>query len=212
MGFGKWNVDIMVGKMPQNVATAFAGLSELLGAKYNAIAYLGSQTVNGTNHAVLAEQTVISRKDAKNIVVVVFNESKDGIALYGIERVVEGGDGLGGLKVDVKTEIPGDAKMAYEEAFEGFTGSNIRPFAYLGMQAAKGSTYVFAAEISPVTLDATRRAVLVAANGLTRAVSFVDLLSDGRNAGGLGYAFTWKAGQINSVRAPGITVAGRAFE
>ena len=66
---GTWNVKVHVDGMPQQVATAFGDiLGNLFGAKYNPIAYLGEQVVNGTNHAILAEQTVVTGEDQKNIV------------------------------------------------------------------------------------------------------------------------------------------------
>lgn len=53
---GNWDINVVVGKLPQKVATAFANLGEtIIGATYTPIAYIGSQIVNGTNHAVLAE-------------------------------------------------------------------------------------------------------------------------------------------------------------
>jgi hypothetical protein len=53
MKFGSWEINPIVDAMPQKVATAFSELAEtLVGASYEPIAYLGSQTVNGINHAV----------------------------------------------------------------------------------------------------------------------------------------------------------------
>ena len=75
---GTWKIDVKLEGMPQKVATAFANLgTQLLGAEYTPIAYLGSQVVNGINHAVLAEQLVITGKDTKNIVLIIFNEKPD---------------------------------------------------------------------------------------------------------------------------------------
>lgn len=51
---GEWKVEVNVGGMPQKVATAMGEIN-MLGAEYEPIAYLGSQVVNGVNHAVLAE-------------------------------------------------------------------------------------------------------------------------------------------------------------
>ena len=85
--------------MPQKVASAFSEvLGELLGAEYTPIAYLGEQLVNGTNHAVLAEQTLVNGKDTKNVVVVILNERGDSFTLSNIERVVETGAPLGGAE------------------------------------------------------------------------------------------------------------------
>lgn len=72
---GSWDVKVVVGSLPEKVATAVGELGEkLIGAEYTPIAYLGSQLVNGTNHAVLAEQVLTTGRDTKNIVVLTFNE------------------------------------------------------------------------------------------------------------------------------------------
>lgn len=40
---GNWKIDVSTGSMPQKVASAVSGLSEILvGAEYTPIAYLGS--------------------------------------------------------------------------------------------------------------------------------------------------------------------------
>ncbi len=53
--------------------------------------------VNGTNHAVLAEQTLTVGKDVKNIVVLILNEKGGVITLSRIEHVLEQGGEFGGL-------------------------------------------------------------------------------------------------------------------
>ena len=64
---GSWNVDVTVGKLPQKVATAVGKLNEsIVGTEYTPIAYLGSQVVNGINHAVLAEQVIVTGKIRRN--------------------------------------------------------------------------------------------------------------------------------------------------
>lgn len=197
MSVGTWNVEIVdmtTGSMPQKVATVSSAftekLGELLGAQYTPIAYLGSQVVNGTNHAILAEQVVITGRDTKNVVLVILNEKGNDFAIVNIERVVEGGTGLGGTVVDVKTEIPEDAKAVFDKTFEGFVGSKVEPFALLGTQVVKGTNYIFAAKVTPVTAEPTQKFAIVTVNGLENKATFADpLRSDLKN--GLGYAFTW---------------------
>jgi len=190
---GSWNVDVVVGKLPQNVATAFAALSEkLLGAEYTPIAYLGSQVVNGVNHAVLAEQTIITGKDTKNVVVIIFNEkpgSMDPLTLVSIDRVVESGAPMGGTQVDVKTELSAEDKAVFEKGMGGFVGSKVEPFALLATQVVKGINYIFAAEVTPVTENPVKKVSLVTVNTLTPGAQFVDLLADKQEM--VGYAFTW---------------------
>ena len=202
MNVGNWNTNVSVGSMPQKVATACGQLNELVGAEYTPIAYLGSQQVNGVNHAVLAEQTILTGKDVKNIVVLIFRETKEGATLANIERVVESGGELGGAQVEARTEIPEEARKAFNAAFAGFTGSKVEPFALLATQVVKGVNYVFAAEISPVVANPVKSVALVTVNALTKDVAFVDLLTSKHDVMSLGYAFTWLRNQNTSLGKP----------
>ena len=198
---GNWDVKVSTGGMPEKIATAVGDL-KIVGAEYTPIAYLGSQVVNGINHAVLAEQLVVAGKDTKNVVVIMFNERPEGVTLVGIERVLESGGELGGISVDVKTDIPQDAKDAFNAVMNGFVGSKIEPFALLGTQITKGTNYIFAATLTPVTQDPKQSAVLVIANSLTGELSISDMLGTRHDAMALGYAFTWLKRQNTSLGAP----------
>lgn len=190
---GNWNVNVSVGSMPQKVATAVGKLGEtLIGAEYTPIAYLGSQVVNGTNHAVLAEQLITTGKDTKNVVIIIFNEKPNtmDLTLVSIERVVESGAALGGTVVDVQTKIPAEAQEAWNVAFEGFVGSNMSIIAYLGSQMVKGTNYIFAVEVEPVTAEPIKKVAIVSVNTVTKKVSFTDLL-ESKEESLCGYSFTW---------------------
>lgn len=194
MDFGSWNVDIHVGSnMPQKIATAMSELEgTLVGAEYTPIAYLGSQVVNGTNHAVLAEQTIVTGRDTHNVVVMIFNEKpNDTVAtLVSIERVVEGGMPLGGTTVDVHTDIPTDAMEVWNDAFMGFVGSKVEPFALIGTQIVNGINYIFVAEVTSVTREPVKEVAIVTVNNRTKQVTFMNALENKHQAS-LGYAFTW---------------------
>ena len=190
---GSWNINVSVNSMPQKVATAMGKINDyMVGAEYQPIAYLGSQVVNGTNHAVLAEQVVVTGRDTKNVVVMIFNEKPNemDLTLVSIERVVEGGAPLGGVQVITETKIPTDAQDAWNAAFEDFVGSKVEPFALVGTQVVKGTDYIFAATVTPVAPDAVSKVVIVTVNGLTKTVTFADMLENKYQAS-LGYAFTW---------------------
>lgn len=186
-----WNIDVNTQGMPQKVATAFDALMErLLGAEYSFIAYLGSQQVNGVNHAILAEQVLTTGRDTTNVVLIVLNEREGGFAINSIETVVAAGGALGGVAVAPTREIPEDAQGAWNRAFEGFVGSDVRPFAVLGTKVTKGLNYIFAAEIFPVGQPLEKRVTLVVVNDMAERPLFVDILP-ARDSGALGYAFTW---------------------
>ena len=201
--FGSYEVNVQIRRFPQKVATYFdEAMGKLLGASYEPVAYLGSQTVNGINHAILCEQTLLTGRDTRNVVMAVVNEKDEGLSLVSVERVVESGDALGGLAVDVQTEIPEEARSAFDRAFEGFVGSRVEPFALLATQVTKGVDYVFAAELTPVSPNPVKTVAIVTVNGMTGEVSFVDLLTSKHDALRLGYAFTWLKRQDTSEGRP----------
>lgn len=80
MTLGGWNLDEVKGTaLPQKVQSAFTAVtSELVGADYEPIAYLGSQTVNGTNYRVLALQKLVAQNAEKRLVKMIIHEELDG--------------------------------------------------------------------------------------------------------------------------------------
>ena len=199
-GMGSWKVNVSVGSMPQKVATAVSEMNERLGVEFEPIAYLASQEVHGINHAVLLKERRILGQDLDMIVVTKFYECKDGITELGTDIVKVGGNGFGGTVIDVKTDIPQEAKEAFDKAFNGWTGSNIVPFALVATQITNGVNYTFAVELTSVTLEEAKKVALVTVNSNTGRVvgTFIDLLAtkeevveDAQSVNKLGYAFTW---------------------
>lgn len=194
--FGNWKINPVVGGMPQKIATAFAKLSEtLIGAEYEPIAYLGEQTVNGVNHAVLAKQILTTGRDTENIVVIIFNERPDAMeaTLVSIERVVEGGMALGGVKIFDGDSIPEDAKAAFKTTFTNYVGAKYEPIALLGTQVVNGINYIFAATLEPVVQNPEKQAVIVVVNDAAGSVAIEDLMKT-KHESALGYSFTWLKG------------------
>jgi len=176
---GAWNVGVVVNSMPEKVATAFAEITGTLkGAQYTPIAYLGSRVVNGTNHAILCEQVLTTGRDDKNVVMMIINEKSEGFTLVSIDRVVEGTTGDGAVTVDVKTDIPTDAMVVFDEALVGFVGASVQPFALLGTQIVKGVDYIFACEVTLTTAVPVKKVSLVTVNALAdkKVVSFENIL------------------------------------
>ena len=174
MSVGNWNVHLSVSGMPETVATAFSDITnQLVGAEYTPIAYLGSQLVHGTNHAILAEQLLTTGKDVKNVVLMILNELDGRFTVVGIERILSSGGELGGTEVDVKTEIPEVAAKVLKDAMGGFVGASIKPFALLGTQVVKGTNYIFAAEVETVTKDSTPKIAIVKANDELKIIASI---------------------------------------
>ena len=192
--FGGWVIAEKMDGMPQKVASAMGGGLKILGASYDFVAYLGHQAVNGTNHAVLATQTVMTGKDVKNAVVLIFNEKPESqeVALVGVRTLVENGGPLGGTDINMGFEIPDDPKAALETALAGFVGSNIKPVIYVGAKVTKGTDYIMIAEVAPVTLNPEKKLLLITVNTMTNKIDFEPVLDlNKEEQGKLGYAFTW---------------------
>jgi len=172
---GEWTIDVNTSGMPQTVATAMANL-EILGATYTSIAYLGSQVVNGVKHAVLASQTITDIKGTTNIVILEFLEKDGKTILVSIDPVLSEGAQCGGTEIDVKTDIPKSLLLVFNKVMEGFVGSKVVPFAYLGSQVTTGVDYIFAATVTAVTPDADTTVSLVSVNPLTKEITFQTIL------------------------------------
>jgi hypothetical protein len=181
---GAWKIGIVTDGMPQKVATAFGKLNDVVGAKYAPIAYVGSQLVNGTNHAVIAEQTLVTRDPVKNVVLIIFNEpinaSADDLTVVSIKTLVEGGTGFGGVEVNVETGdgINKTAQRVFDQHFGGFCGSVVTPIALLATQIVRGTEYYFFCECDPVIADNdedNKKAVIVTINDLSEGVQITDI-------------------------------------
>lgn len=195
MNTGSWKIDVNLNGMPQKIATAFEKVKEtLVGAEYEFIAYLGSQEVNGVNHAVLAKQIVTAGRDSENIVAMIFNEkpNETEAAPVAIERVVESGMEIGGttVRVDKILDLEGDEMKVWRDAFNGYVGYSMQPIAYLGSQLTKGPNFIFAATADPAVPNSEMIAAIVTINPMMRTVRIVDMLESKQNSG-LKYAFTW---------------------
>lgn len=176
---GSYNINVQVGKLPQKIATAFPRIfGDLLGATYVPLAYLGSKVVSGTNHAVLAAQTLLTGNDVHNIVVIVFNEkpgadpTAENIRVVEIRSVVSDGGKLGGLSVAPVFEIPKEAQEAFDKNFQGFLGSKVTPFGLLATQMVNGAKYIFIAETEMIVSPS------VMASGNTNSICLVTVYSN----------------------------------
>ena len=179
MKFGSWEINAVVDAMPQKVATAMGELSEtLVGATYDPIAYLGSQVVNGTNHAVLAKQTLITGVDQVNIVIIKFSEREMTCSLYGIETILEGGPSFGGYNINVVTgdDLTEEFMERFNSVTGGWVGANVTPVALIATKVVKGINEVYVCTVTPVVPNAKATLKLVTINSTTKTIDFEDLL------------------------------------
>lgn len=187
---GSWNINVVIGAMPQRVATAIVALSDsIVGAEYTPILYIGSQLTNGTNHAVLAEQLLTTGRDTKNIVLIIFNEKGENCDVVSIERILESGEAFGGVKITDKFELLPEHIEAFNKASEGFVGGRVKPEALLATQITDSVKYFLAAKFTSAVDDSCTFGVVVV-NVDEECIKFVDILANKVEIA-LGYAFTW---------------------
>ena len=195
---GGWNVNVSTSGMPQKIASVMGnGFLTVNSCEYKFIATLGTQQVNGTNTAILAQQTVLTGKDVNNATVLVFNEKPGSmdVALVETRIIVESGGPFGGISVNMSTIIPEEADEALKAALEGFTGSKIEPFVFIGTQVSKGVNYILAAKTTATALNAKPNLAIVTVRPLLEPkLEFSRILDKSVNdteEPKLGYAFTW---------------------
>jgi hypothetical protein len=180
---GAWKINVITDPMPQELATAFGKVTQLMGATYAPIACIGSQLVNGVNYAFLAEQTIMSLDGNKNIVVVILNVKPVSgglpeVSLVSIQPVLAGSPRgtCGGVIVDPKVPVPEETMKVYNAVMAGFVGSDVKPFAQLATQVVKGVNYFLAAEVTPVYPGAEAEIDLLLVNDLCDTRKFTKIL------------------------------------
>ena len=104
-------------------------LGNMLGAKYVPVAYLGSQIVAGTNHAILCKTAPVVPTPTEVYAIVYLYEKLDG---------------------SVEPEITAELKALFDRATEGLLGVNYAPVALLSTQVVNGTNYCILCESTVV--------------------------------------------------------------
>lgn len=87
---GNWDIsELRAVNLPQKVQSAFTSVtSDIVGADYQPVLYVGKQIVNGTNYCLLAVKTTVTAAPASTLVKMVIHEDLEGNAvLKSISRV-----------------------------------------------------------------------------------------------------------------------------
>lgn len=166
---GGWNIDVNKGTLPEKVATGFTEVfNNIVGATYIPLVYVGSQIVNGINHAIVAEQTLITNPPVKNIVLVVLNEKpideiKSSFTVVSIEPVITGNDLMGGISVETQDITP-ETRVVFNKAIGNMVGATYKPLYLVATQVVNGMNYFFLAQQNLATLDNDEHLVEVEIN------------------------------------------------
>lgn len=156
---GGWAINTTCGNViiPDEAREALSlAASELLGAEYAPIAYLGSQVVAGTNYAFLCKVTTVTPDPLTKLAVVVVYKDLDGaaeitdvndvdITAYTSDSSIAfpGAGITGGWAIWNESTglLPKSANDAFNAATAELTGVSYNPAALLGTQVVAGVNY-----------------------------------------------------------------------
>lgn len=142
-------------------------LEQMDGAVYTPVAYLGSQVVAGTNHALLCRTAPVVPDAIETWCLVYLYED-----LEGNVEMTEVKDSLsstnlpnenmsGGWEQPASPEVTEEARTALEKAMEGFAGAEYNPVALLSTQVVAGMNYCILCERTVTAPDAETDYALV---------------------------------------------------
>ena len=122
-------------------------LDGLDGAEYTPVAYLGSQVVAGTNHAVLCRTAPVVPDAVETWAIIYIYEDLEGnvslndVKDFGVPTDIAGEDIDGGWTPAQSPVVTDDVKKAVEKAQEAMTGASFEPVALLSSQIVAGTNY-----------------------------------------------------------------------
>ena len=128
-----------------------------IGVKYTPVAYIGSQQVNGTNHAFLCE-TSIAAPDSQNLYAIVClyedrskNVTITDVLMSGVRTYTDSPMG-GWTRVD-DPAVSKDLASLLKSALKSLLGASYSPVALLSTQSGSGTNYCIFCESGSVTAD-----------------------------------------------------------
>ena len=179
-------VNIPATKLPQDVASAVSNLNtNLLGATFNPIWYIGKQTVNGVNHLFIAEEIRVTKDKNKRIVGLVINVPPGENAIKGegatVERIIE------------SEKLPAGVEEAFATIEKGIIGVSYNSVMYLGKQTVKGENHYILCEARTIYPYTNPFAAVMCINIFEGKPSLVAVkpIAKEEKESICGYAFTW---------------------
>ena len=138
---------------------------QMTGATYTPVAYLGSQVVAGTNHAILCRVAPVVPDPVENYVIVFLHEDLNGnvqiTETLESNRSTDINDLDGGWTQAESPVLTENVWAVLEKALDGSVGAGYTPLALLSTQVVAGTNYCILCEITPVVPDAKIHFALV---------------------------------------------------
>ena len=141
--------------------------ADMVGAEYEPVAYIGSQVVAGTNHALLCRITPVVPDAVSHYGIVTLYEDLDGnVSITDIrdseaEEEALPGELTGAWENPESPVLTDEAKAALDKALEKLVGAEYEPIALLATQLVSGTNYSILCEVTPVVPDAVSSYVIV---------------------------------------------------
>lgn len=162
---GEWRQaesPVVAETMSKNLEKALEGME---GASYVPVAYLGSQILNGTNHAILCRVAPVMPDAAETYAIVYLNESLDGavtiVKIIESEKETDISDAPGGWFQSESPVVTEEVRASLEKALDGAVGAIYNPIAVVSSQVVAGMNYCILCEVTPVVPDAVSTYSLV---------------------------------------------------
>ena len=132
--------------------------TEMVGATYEPVAYLGTQVVAGTNHLLLCKVTPVTPDAVATYALVTVYEDLEGgakiIDVLNSNAEAVFADAPGSWTESEKLDVTKESKEALEHAAEYLTGATYSPVALLATQVVSGTNYRILCSVTPVTPNA----------------------------------------------------------
>ncbi len=126
--------------------------ADLLGYSYKPLAYIGSQTVAGTNYCLLCrDEAVVPGAAPVMELVYVYKDLEGNAEIIGTQELTKG------IKVNkgkIALSRNKSANRAFRKAFRSMIGCDYTPIAYLGKKAHKGTDYIALYRVTAAVPDA----------------------------------------------------------
>lgn len=173
-------------KLPQDLTSAIGNInSELLGATYQPIWYVGHQLVNGTNHFLICKEIRSTKNKNTCIVGLVLN----------IPAGKVGGENATIVEIIEEAKLAPEIQTAFDIAEKQLIGISYKPIAYIGSQVVRGINHFIICQARGLYPNAHPQAVIMGVNIFENNISVIGILplnSTIKDTQTLfGYAFNW---------------------
>ena len=138
--------------------------ADMIGADYTAVAYIGRQIVNGTNHKILCKIAPVTLNGTATYAIVTIYEDLNGnvkvTEIQNCEAEIVSGSPMGGWS-EVAPEATEASVNALEKAMQNLVGAEYKEICCLATQLVAGTNYCMLCEITPVVPNAESHFAIV---------------------------------------------------